>query len=127
MVKNQAQRSTRWRCQRHGLELLLAESERALVLVAEIDSRVVGMVSVQLVISTAEGKPSALLEDLVVDQSFRGRGIGSKLLLEAATWSARRGASRLRLLADITNENALTFYARLGWHRTSLINLRRHL
>src|SRR5512135_298498 len=61
--------------QRRGLRLLLAD-DRACLLVAEAESAVVGMCSGQLVISTAEGGPSLLVEDVVVHESFRGRGVG---------------------------------------------------
>ena len=47
--------------------------------VAEIDGAVRGMCTVQLVISTAEGGLAGLVEDLVVDRTYRGQGIGGLL------------------------------------------------
>jgi ribosomal protein S18 acetylase RimI-like enzyme len=109
--------------QRHGLRLLLGD-ERACLLVAEAESGVVGMCSGQLVISTAEGGPSVLVEDVVVDESFRGRGIGRLLMEELTRWARAGNASRLQLLADRHNTPALEFYRRLGWAGTDLICLR---
>lgn len=106
-----------------GLRLLLA-SDSSLLLVAEQSGRVVGMCSGQTVISTAEGGPALLVEDLVVDEAARTRGIGSRLLEGLALWAAARGASRLQLLADRTNHRALSFYSRRGWQTTQLICLR---
>ncbi|WP_242392989.1 GNAT family N-acetyltransferase [Anaeromyxobacter oryzisoli] len=111
--------------QRRGLARLLAEPERAAVLVAERDGAVVGMVTAQLVISTAEGAPSAWLEDLVVEAPARGGGVGRLLAGAIEEWARARGATRLQLLADRENAPALRFYARSGWRPTRLVCLRR--
>ena len=111
--------------QRRGLARLLAEPARAGVLVAERGGAVIGMVTAQLVVSTAEGGASAWVEDMVVAEAERGRGIGRRLLEAIEAWAAARGASRLQLLADRENAPALAFYARLGWGPTRLVCLRR--
>lgn len=109
--------------QMRGLSLLLGRAG-ARLLAAEVEGRVVGMCSVQLLISTAEGGPAALVEDLVMEKQWRGRGIGRALLTAAAEWAGEHGAYRLQLLADQGNRPALDFYQRLGWKRTRLICLR---
>lgn len=111
--------------QRRGLELMLAEPERRCVLVAEESSRVVGMIAAQLVVSTAEGAPSALVEDMVVDESARGRGLGRRLVQALEAWARGRGATRMQLLADRDNRSALRFYERMGWRATQLVCWRR--
>jgi GNAT superfamily N-acetyltransferase len=111
--------------QRRGLALLLADPQRAAVLVAERSGAVIGMATAQLVISTAEGGPSALVEDVVVDERERGTGVGRRLLDALEAWASAQGASRLQLLADRENAPALRFYERLGWRGTQLIALRR--
>src|SRR5512147_48290 len=55
--------------QRRGLQRMLEDPARRLVLVAEVDGAVVGMVTVQLVVSTAEGGDSGLVEDMVIDEA----------------------------------------------------------
>jgi GNAT superfamily N-acetyltransferase len=111
--------------QRRGLALMLSEPERRIVFVAELAGEVVGMVTVQLVVSTAEGGPAALVEDMVVDPAQRFRGTGRRLLGAAVSWAGKRGATRLQLLADRENDAALRFYVREGWHFTQLLCLRR--
>lgn len=113
------------RRQRRGLALMLRDPERRVVLVAEREGRVIGMVTVQLVVSTAEGAPSGLLEDMVVDEQVRGEGIGARLLRAAERWARAHGATRLQLLADRMNRPALAFYRRMGWDGTQLVCLRR--
>ena len=115
--------------QRRGLELLLAQpAEQARIFVARRDDApqdVVGMVSAQLVISTASGAPSAWLEDLVVRAACRGQGLGRQLLDAAMAWALARGARRVQLLADADNQPALDVYRHLGWQPTRLFAWRR--
>jgi GNAT superfamily N-acetyltransferase len=111
--------------QRRGLRLLLDDRDGAVVLIAESAGRAVGMCSVQVLTSTAEGGPVGLVEDVVVDADVRGRGIGTALLAAAEDWARDRGLMRLQLLADGTNEPALRFYGKHGWSTTRMICLRR--
>ncbi len=112
--------------QRRGLAMML-ENDRGCVLVAEEAGRVVGMCTGQVVVSTAEGGPALLVEDMVVDPAHRGQGIGRALMNAMAGWAVEQGATRLQLLADSNNQPGLAFYQRLGWQKTALICLRRHV
>jgi GNAT superfamily N-acetyltransferase len=107
--------------QRRGLELLLANPEHGQIFVARHPVEgVVGMVSAQLVISTAIGAPSAWIEDMVVREPFRGRGVGKLLLDQVREWAVLKGAGRIQLLADADNTPALDFYRHLDWQPTRL-------
>lgn len=110
--------------QRQGLELLLTH-EGSVVLVAETEGQVVGMCTGQLTISTAEGGFALLVEDMVVAETWQGRGLGRELLTALEQWAAEKKIGRLQLLADRNNTSALEFYRRLGWQPTELICLRR--
>lgn len=111
--------------QQRGLELLLA-ADQAHVLVAETFGEVVGMATGQLLISTAEGAPSLVVEDVVVAPASRNTGVASALLTRLAEWGQGRGANRMQLLADRTNSSALIFYRVQGWLTTRLICLRKY-
>ncbi|XOF33948.1 MAG: N-acetyltransferase family protein [Candidatus Electrothrix sp. YB6] len=110
--------------QEQGLQLLL-DNSRTAVLVAEQEGQVVGMCTGQLLISTAEGGLSALVEDVVLLPEWRGQGIGRQLMKAIADWATEQGATRVQLLADRNNSSALAFYNRLGYRVTELICLRR--
>lgn len=112
--------------QARGLAMLLERADVA-ALVATEGGAVVGMTTVQLTISTARGGYSAGVEDVVVDEAHRGRGVGRLLLDAAEGWARARGALRLALLADETNAPALDFYDRLGFTRTRLVWLAKAL
>ena len=109
-----------------GLKMLLKKTD-AIVLVAETGGRVVGLCSVQTLISTAQGGAVGLLEDMVVARGTRRRGIGRELLRAAEKWAAERRLTRLQLLAESDNEAALKFYFKCGWQRTGLICQRKML
>ena len=113
------------RTQRRGLSLMLRPSPDRTVLVAEAGGEAVGMATAQLVISTAEGGPSALVEDVVVRPGHRGQGLGRALLAGLEAWAAMRGATRMQLLCDRGNAPALDFYAACGWSPTQLVCIRR--
>ncbi len=109
--------------QKSGLTLLL-NSDQSLVLVAEHQKTVIGMCTGQLVISTAEGGYSLLVEDVVVSSEYRGKGIGNTLLNSMKNWAKQQNIRRLQLLADRNNTSALSFYSKSGWHQTELVCLR---
>ncbi len=108
-----------------GLELLI-NSSKDCVWVAEVvgTDQVVGMCSIQTMISTAEGGLVGLLEDLIVSVEYRQQGIATKLLSEAIRWAKEHGLKRLQLLADKNNVDALAFYHTQNWQKTQLIGLR---
>ena len=112
--------------QAQGLKLLLNDKTgSSLVFVAEKDDEIIGMCSVQILISTAEGGPVGLLEDLFVRKDHRGRGIGTKLLSEIFRWCDTKNISRLQLLRDVDNEHALKFTLAKAGENTNLVCMRK--
>ncbi|MFZ7104314.1 MAG: GNAT family N-acetyltransferase [Peptococcaceae bacterium] len=111
--------------QHKGLEMILENDDSSCIIVAEINKQVVGMCTAQLLISTAEGGPVAVIEDVVVEEAYRRMGIGKGLLLAIESWAAEKGVKRLQLLADRNNIPALKFYDKMGWNNTRLICLHK--
>ncbi|WP_432738263.1 GNAT family N-acetyltransferase [Maridesulfovibrio sp. FT414] len=107
-----------------GLRMLMG-NPRARILVADHGGEVVGMCTGQIVISTAEGGPSILVEDVVVREDFQNRGIGRLLMQGLYEFAEENRATRLQLLADCDNQPALNFYEKTGWGKTKMICLRR--
>jgi GNAT superfamily N-acetyltransferase len=105
----------------HGLGALIADlSGRTLVLVAVNDGMVIGMATVQTLVSTAEGGRVGLIEDVIVDKKHRRTGIGTLLLQGIVDWSRKARLKRLQLLADLDNKPAVDFYSSQGWISTRL-------
>lgn len=110
---------------RRGLTLMLEGGGDRCILVARTGQKVVGMISVQTLISTAAGGRVGLVEDMVVSQSFRRKGIGKRLLTSLKAWAKGAELLRLQLLADNENGPALGFYEKMDWKTTNLICLRK--
>lgn len=83
-------------------------------LIAEVDEGFAGLALFFPVFSTWLGKPGVYVQDLYVDEAFRGRGVGEVLLRHVASWSMARGGVYLRLAVDRDNVAAQRFYQRLG-------------
>lgn len=105
--------------QREGLRLLLEEPETA-VWVAETAGIVVGMITMQRLVSTAAGGYAGLIEDLIVARGHRGRRIGTLLLQSAVAEAEARGYARLALGVDVRNHPAAVFYEAYGFNGSSM-------
>ena len=103
------------------------EQPACVVWVAELDGHVIGMCSLQVLISTAEGGEVGLIEDVIIDAAYRKQGIGHQMLHSLETWARQRGLTRLQLLADTHNGGALAFYERHDWHRMQMLAMRKKL
>lgn len=107
--------------QRAGLTLLIQQPDRGTIMVAHnAEGHAIGMVSAQLVISTAQGAPSAWIEDMVIDSAWRNRGLGKSLLQAILNWASQQGATRAQLLVDMDNTPAIAYYDHLGWNTSRL-------
>lgn len=105
-----------------GLKKLI-DSPVAQVFVVESEGRVVGMCSVQILISTAAGKEIGSVEDVIIDADYRGKGFGSELLQALEEFATKNGLARLQLQADKDNLAAIEFYVKHGWETTHLVGL----
>ena len=113
--------------QLRGLRLILEDAAAGRIYVARKEGRVLGMVSILRSISTAEGGPVGLLEDLVLRPDCRGRGLGAKLLGYAIEQARADGLLRLILLTDGDNVGAQGLYERAGFTRSGMLPMRLRL
>lgn len=110
-----------------GLELLIEQmkldNSSCNVLVAKDNNSVIGMCSIQRLISTASGGYKGLIEDVIVDKKYRNAGVGEKLISEIISWAMKNNYNSIYLLADKKNIDAHRFYKRNGFEIGNLINL----
>lgn len=90
------------------------------LLVAKHENKVVGMLTMQRLISSAEGSYVGQIEDLVVYEEYRKMGVGSRLINKMRALAVEYGYKRIQLAADVNNANALEFYTRRGLKKTHL-------
>ena len=88
--------------------------------IAEVGGEFAGLCLFFPIFSTWLGKPGVYVQDLYVDEAFRGRKVGETLLQTVAAWSRERGGIYLRLAVDTENTGAQAFYERVGitWMNT---------
>ncbi|PDS80732.1 GNAT family N-acetyltransferase [Rhizobium sp. L43] len=90
-----------------------------LLLVAELEGRIVG--TVQVGAAQMPNQPHrGDLKKLLVHRSARGRGL-ARLLMEAAEREAMRCGKTLLVLDTATGSDAEAIYPRLGWQRVGII------
>lgn len=93
---------------------LFGERPAAEVVLAYVDTTVVGFALFFHNFSTFLGRPGLYLEDLFVKPEWRGRGVGQRLLIHLAALAVERGCGRMEWTVLDWNERALSFYERMG-------------
>lgn len=88
-------------------------SPKCRVFVARMMDEVVGMALFYNKYSTWTGG-CVYLEDLIVSEKWRGKGIGSKLFFEVAKHAANANAGRLEWQVLNWNESGIAFYNKLN-------------
>jgi GNAT superfamily N-acetyltransferase len=81
--------------------------------VALVANSIEGMALVYPRYSTWKG-PTIHLEDLVVRESMRGKGIGTALFKEVITYGYEKGVKRIEWAVLDWNETAISFYEKNG-------------
>jgi GNAT superfamily N-acetyltransferase len=79
-------------------------------LVAEDDGQIKGMTTFNFQNSTWSENGQCLLEDLFVDETLRGQGIGRALINAVINEAKTRGCSRVYWNTDETNQTARKLY-----------------
>jgi diamine N-acetyltransferase len=90
------------------------DEKRLEALVAEEDGAVSGVALFYEGLGTFRAKPFLYLEDLVVSEAGRSRGVGEALMAALAREVLERGALRLEWAVLDWNSRAISFYERLG-------------
>lgn len=113
--------------QREALESPLPESYRAAfaaitadprqrLLVVEDGDRVVGSAVLIIVPNLSrQGRPYAIVENVVVDASLRGTGYGELLMRHAIDLARQAGCYKVALASNKRRADAHRFYQRLGF------------
>ncbi len=81
--------------------------------VAEADGHIQGMALIYFRYSTWKGK-TVHLEDLIVREEFRGKGLGSALYTEVIKFAAQEKVKRTEWVVLNWNTNAADFYRKSG-------------
>jgi GNAT superfamily N-acetyltransferase len=86
--------------------------------VAEHEARIVGSFALLIMDNIGHlGAPSAIVEDVVVDPTHHGTGIGRKMMEFAMQKARGKGCYKLMLSSNARRERAHAFYEALGFER----------
>jgi GNAT superfamily N-acetyltransferase len=99
--------------------LASAREDGHAVLVALLDGRVAGLVSL-VERRHFSGEVDAYVGELVTDEALEGRGAGRALMAAAEQWAAGRGLSRIALDTGAQNHRARRFYERFGFEEEEI-------
>jgi ribosomal protein S18 acetylase RimI-like enzyme len=94
------------------LKALMADPASTLLLVID-DGAIVGTATV--IVYTTPAWVKARIEDVVVDERVRGRGIGEALVTECIEVARKKGASLVELQSARHREVANRLYPRMGF------------
>lgn len=102
-------------CYREAYERITADPNQ-LLLVAEVDARVVGTMQLTFIQHLfAGGLRRAVLEALFVHPDYQSRGIGSALIAEAKARALAASCQSLELTSNKLRTRAHAFYEREGF------------
>jgi len=84
------------------------------VFVALVDGQVAGWAQVGRSLSLEAGEQAELV-GLVVDERWRGQGLGASLVAAAEAWARGQGLALLRVRCNVTRSDTHRFYGNLGF------------
>jgi GNAT superfamily N-acetyltransferase len=95
----------------------LARHPHVLVLVAERDAQVIGLITAHVFPVMHANEPGAFLTALVVKDGARNEGVGPQLVARTEAWAREHGANRISVLSAFHRTRAHAFYERIGYVR----------
>jgi ribosomal protein S18 acetylase RimI-like enzyme len=105
---------------RAGVERLLGDSETEFLLASPGDGApAAGVVQLRFRYGVWRAGGDCLLEDLYVDESARGAGLGHALVAATLDRARARGCRRVELDVNESNEAAQRLYGSFGFSSTS--------
>lgn len=90
-----------------------------LPLVATDGDEVIGMCGISAMVTVHRPAPVGRVSVMIVDEAYRGRGIGALLMAEAESRLSKRGCKIIEVTSNMSRDRAHHFYEQLGYERTS--------
>jgi len=90
------------------------------IFLAELDSKIVGLVSIIILRRLNRAKPEMYIPELVVTQDHRNIGVGSKMIAYCVDFAKKKNCYRIRLESGNTRIDSHIFYKNMGFEQSSL-------
>lgn len=95
------------------IEHVIENPNAKIVVARNHEARIVGMVTV--IVITKIAYDEARIEDVVVDESMRGQGLGKAIMSKAIETAWEMGADKIELTSRASREAANALYQKLGF------------
>lgn len=95
------------------------EDKNSYYIVAIENDKIIGVLTSELQTKLHRAKKQSFIEDLIVDENYRNRGIGKALLQNAIDYAKENDCEVIELTSYIKNENAHRFYLSNGFIKHS--------
>jgi len=90
-------------------------------LVAEIEGVIVGFINFTTRKTVLHRGPSGLIDELVITKSYRGKGIGKRLLSAAIEKCKQLGCCEIEVSTEKLNTKAREFYKKSGFKERGVL------
>ena len=90
------------------------------ILAAKDNGKVVGTVTIYYIQVAVRAKHYALFEGLVVDESERGKGTGTKLFQECIDYARKKNCYKIIFTSGTDRAKAHKFYEKMGFKKWGL-------
>lgn len=111
--------------QKQAIEAIIAHPEQGHILLLKLEDKIIGMLSLLYLPSTAMGGKVAIMEDLIIASQWRHQGYGKMLLVAAETFAKKQGCLRITLLTDKDNQVAQKLYQKQGYQHSAMTVMRK--
>lgn len=95
---------------------LVRQADHAVYVAAAPEAEAVGWIHLYIDVSLVHS-PVVALGGLVVDEAYRGQGIGRRLMEQAETWGREQGCAAVYLKTNVIRLDAHAFYESLGYQK----------
>jgi len=89
--------------------------------VAELNKTIVGFITVSIRKTLLHKSLSGLINELIVAEKYRGKGIGKQLILAVIERCKQRGCCEVEVSTSMTNTRARELYISCGFEESGLL------
>lgn len=90
------------------------------IFVADVDSKVIGVVILNLLNRVNRISPELYIPELVVQENYRNVGIGRKLVMKCLEYAKKNNCYRIRLESGKERKDSHKFYKKFGFKQSAL-------
>ena len=91
------------------------------ILLAKLEGETVGMIDFSTRRTALHSGPSALIDEFIVMEEHRGKGVGSSLMTAVIDKCRQIGCSEIEVSTETSNEEARAFYVARGFSGDAIL------